>query len=71
VIINSAPYLGLDVGKLKGCIAIVVMIWLFINECISILENLVKMDVNIPPFLLSILKSSKSKIESQDTNQGA
>jgi toxin secretion/phage lysis holin len=69
VMINSAPYLGLDFGKFKGYIAIVVIIWLFINECISILENLAKMDVKVPVFLISILKSSKSKIESQD-NKG-
>lgn len=71
VIINSAPYIGLDAGKFKGWIAIIVMIWLFINECISILENLVKMDLNIPKFLLSILKTAKSKIEDEkQENQG-
>jgi toxin secretion/phage lysis holin len=69
MMINSAPYLGLDFGRFKGYISIVVIIWLFINECISILENLEKMDIRIPPFLLSILKTSKNKIENQD-NKG-
>lgn len=71
VVINSAPYIGLDVGRFKGWIAIVVMIWLFINECISILENLAKMNLNMPQFLLNILKSAKNKIEDEkQENQG-
>jgi toxin secretion/phage lysis holin len=68
VIINSTPYIGLDLIKFKGWIAIIIMIWLFINECISILENLAKMNLNIPQFLLSILKTAKNRIE--EDNQG-
>lgn len=40
-------------------VGLVIMIWLILNECISILENLSEMSVPIPGFLQRILKHLK------------
>ena len=40
-----------------------VTVWLIINELISILENLSKMDVPIPKFLTSVIKKLKTSVE--------
>ena len=49
---------------------ILVTIWLIINEIISILENLAKIGVPLPKFLLSIVRKLKTttenKFESED-----
>lgn len=43
--------------------AITITCWLIFNEIISILENMDDMGVEIPPFLLPILKKMKGQIE--------
>lgn len=43
--------------------AITIACWLIFNEIISILENMDDMGVEIPPFLLPILKKMKGQIE--------
>lgn len=45
-------------------IACVVAIWLICNELISILENIKDIGVNIPTFLLPLVKNIKSQTES-------
>ena len=40
-----------------------VTVWLIINELISILENLSKMDVPIPKFLTSVIQKLKTTVE--------
>ena len=40
-----------------------VTVWLIINELISILENLSKMDVPIPRFLTSVIQKLKTTVE--------
>ena len=42
---------------------LIVTVWLIINELISILENLSKMDVPIPKFLTSVIKKLKTSVE--------
>ena len=42
-----------------------VTVWLIINELISILENLSKMDVPIPKFLTSVIKRLKMTVENK------
>ena len=42
---------------------LIVTVWLIINELISILENLSKMDVPIPAFLTKIIKKLKTTVE--------
>lgn len=48
-------------------VAIVVAIWLVVNEFISILENLQDIGVNLPPFLLPLMKNIKKKVEDTAT----
>lgn len=45
-------------------IACVVAVWLICNELISILENISDIGVNIPTFLLPLVKNIKSQTES-------
>lgn len=44
-------------------IAIVVAVWLAVNEIISIIENLEAIGVRIPPFLKKIVKRFRKKVE--------
>ena len=44
-------------------VAIIVAVWLGFNEVISILENLGDMGVPMPPFLTSLVKKLKGKVE--------
>ena len=44
-------------------ISCVVAIWITCNELISILENIVDIGVNIPPFLMPIVKYIKKQTE--------
>lgn len=52
-------------------VACIVAIWIICNEIISILENIQDMDVDIPTFLLPLVKNIKSQVEdktSEHTN---
>lgn len=44
-------------------LAILVCIWLIINDCISVLENLNKIGVPLPGFLLTLLNKLKDSTE--------
>lgn len=44
-------------------VATVVAVWLVVNEIISILENLMDIGVNMPPFLMPVVKYIKKKVE--------
>ena len=44
-------------------VATVVAVWLVVNEIISILENLIDIGVNMPPFLMPIVKYIKTQVE--------
>ena len=44
-------------------VATVVAVWLVVNEIISILENMVDIGVDMPPFLMPIVKYIKKKTE--------
>lgn len=45
------------------CFGLIVTIWLIINECISILENLDALHVPMPKFLKNIVKHLKNAVE--------
>lgn len=45
------------------CFGLIVVIWLIINELISILENLDALEVPMPRFLVSIVKHLRTAVE--------
>lgn len=58
----AATTVGL-VLNLPFIVATVVAVWLICNEIISILENMIDMDVDIPPFLLPLVSMIKRQAE--------
>lgn len=44
-------------------VATIVAVWLVVNEIISILENLVDIGVDLPPFLMPVVKYIKKQVE--------
>ena len=58
----SANTIGLNI-PFKFLVACAVAIWIVCNELISILENMIDIGVNIPPFLIPIVKRIKSNTE--------
>lgn len=53
---------GIDY-KLPFLFAAIVTIWLIINECISILENVAAIGGPVPPFITKLLKHLKKTVE--------
>lgn len=51
----ATQYIGIDI-KINFIVAIVITIWLLANDLISILENLIDIDVKIPKFLMPLVK---------------
>lgn len=58
----TVQHIGIPVS-LPYIVATVVAVWLICNEIISILENLIDMDVTIPPFLMPLARMIKGRIE--------
>jgi toxin secretion/phage lysis holin len=59
-------YAGKTVGialPFTFLVACIVAIWLICNEIISILENIVDIGVELPPFLAPIVKNIKKQVE--------
>ena len=52
------------------CFALLVTIWLIINECISVLENVDKMGVHIPKWMKPILKRLSSSVDDSVVIEG-
>jgi toxin secretion/phage lysis holin len=51
-------------------VACIVAVWLICNEIISILENMVDIGVNIPPFMAPIVKNIKKQVEDKAKIEG-
>ena len=58
----TVQYIGLNLS-LPYIVATVVAVWLICNEVISILENLIDIGVDIPPFLMPLAKMIKGQVE--------
>lgn len=58
----TVQYIGLTIA-LPYVVATIVAVWLICNEIISILENLIDMDVDIPPFLMPLARMIKGQVE--------
>lgn len=62
-IINSAlASLGIA-SNISMMFGLIVTIWLIINELISILENLTKLEVPVPEFLVKFITRLKNSVE--------
>lgn len=58
----AVEYIGWGIA-LPFIVATVVAVWLLVNEIISILENILDIGVNIPPFLLPLVRNIKKTVE--------
>lgn len=64
IIRTAAQDAGVDLPK-YFVFALLVTIWLILNECISILENLSEIGVPLPGFLMAIVKKLKKTTEKE------
>lgn len=64
IIINVAEKIGIGI-PLTTFFGLLVAIWLIFNELVSILENLIKMDVPLPGFLKNLVSKFKIVVEGQ------
>lgn len=62
----GASVMGAEIG-LDFIFALPVIIWLVINECISILENVSACGAPVPEFLLKAIGGLKSKVEGDNS----
>lgn len=63
ILINYAIDTAGIAVTLPFVVATVVAVWLVVNEIISILENMIDIGVDMPPFLMPIVKYIKRKTE--------
>lgn len=64
VIQSAAVSAGLDLAGFYAC-GMLVTVWLILNECISILENLGEIGVPLPAFLMAIVKRLRQTAEKE------
>lgn len=64
IISLAAGLFGYDLSKVFA-FALIVVVWLILNEFISILENLHEIGAPVPAFLSKIIDKLKSKTEEQ------
>lgn len=62
VIYSGLKGVGVDI-KMSYYLGLIVVIWLLINECISVLENLGEIGVPLPAFLIKGIKKLQKNIE--------
>ena len=62
VIYSGLKGVGIDI-KMSYYLGLIVVIWLLINECISVLENLGEIGVPLPTFLIKGIKKLQKGIE--------
>ncbi|MCM1419760.1 MAG: phage holin family protein [Bacteroides sp.] len=62
VVQTAAGEIGVDLGGFYF-FGLLVTIWLVLNECISILENISEIGVPLPGFLLKLIEKLKKTVE--------
>lgn len=64
LILTTAESMGVHI-PLATFFGLLVAVWLIINELISILENLTRMEIPMPGFLLTVVQHFKVAVESK------
>lgn len=64
IICSALSSIGIT-GEATMVFGLIVTIWLIINELISILENLTKLEVPIPDFLVKVISRLKNSVENK------
>ena len=67
ILINYAIHTAGINLTLPFLVATVVAVWLVVNEIISILENMLDIGVDMPPFMMPIAKYIKKRVEQKAT----
>lgn len=67
IIYTALAEIGITI-ELGYCVGMVIVIWLIINELISILENLAEVGVPLPNFITKIVNHLKNTVESKVDN---
>lgn len=65
----AAQTMGLNF-QIPFIVATLVAVWIVVNEIISILENIIDIGVEPPPFLLPIVKRIKKEVEEVGEGEG-
>lgn len=68
VLFSGLKGVGVDI-EMSYYLGLIVTIWLIINECISVLENLGEIGVPLPPFLIKAINKLKKHLEDKGGNQ--
>ena len=63
-ILNVAKSIGVSV-PVNTIFSLLISIWLILNELISILENLIRLDTPMPLFLINTIKGFKLSVENK------
>lgn len=64
LIISVASYIGIEIS-VKAMFSILISVWLILNEMLSILENLNRMEIKLPSFLQKAIVLFIGKVEQQ------
>lgn len=64
IIYSALAQLGVSI-ELGYCVGMVIVVWLIINELISILENLAEIGVPLPKFITKLIERLKNTVESK------
>lgn len=64
LISSALVHVGIEI-QINYCFALIITIWLIVNELISILENLGELDVPIPNFLRKSIHKIKDSVDSK------
>ena len=64
LLLYASSTVGISI-KLNFLVASIVAVWIICNEIISILENISDIGVELPPFLLPLVKNIKKQTESK------
>lgn len=69
MIVYMIDVLGMHDIPIRFLVACVVAVWIVCNELISILENMINIGVDMPPFLMPLVRLIQEKTEEVTNNE--